>query len=205
MVNTEAGNLAYDAERQYIGTVYGKALLGATSKSNNTDSVLAELDDILGNVLVKLPRLRLLLESPRVPLEVKERVIETAFGKASRELRNFFKVVCLHGRFDCLRVVARTARDLRNDEIDRLAVRVTTAEPITEEIKKQIAAQLGTALGKTIELHHSVDPSIIGGLVVRIGDTVYDTSLANSLARVKRVAFEKAVLEIKQALPRFAV
>ena len=77
----ENGNLAYDTERQYIGTVYAKGLLGAADKAGNVVEVVDQLNSVVDDVLPTLPKLKLLLESPRVPVAVKEKVIDGAFGK----------------------------------------------------------------------------------------------------------------------------
>jgi len=95
-----SGNLAYDTERQYIGTVYAKGLLGAAEKANNVAEVVDQLESIVADVLPQLPKLKLLLESPRVPLEVKDKVVDQSFAAGADVLRTFLKVVCRHGRFD---------------------------------------------------------------------------------------------------------
>ena len=107
-----SGNLAYDTERLYIGTVYAKGLLGAAEKANQVTQVVDELESIVVDVLPQLPKLKLLLESPRVPMEVKEKVLNQSFSAGSSVLLTFLKVVCRHGRFDCLRVISRTATAL---------------------------------------------------------------------------------------------
>ena len=75
-MSANEGNLAYDTERQYIGTVYAKGLLGATTAPGLSETVVSELEELVGSVLPKLPKLVSLLESPRVPLNVKEQVID---------------------------------------------------------------------------------------------------------------------------------
>src|SRR5687768_10727966 len=90
-----------DTELQYLGTVYAKALLGATEKSGNTDTVLAELNSVVHDVLNRLPQLELMLASPRVPLDSKERLLDQAFqGKMTPQMLNFLKVIVARGRFN---------------------------------------------------------------------------------------------------------
>lgn len=204
-MSANEGNLAYDTERQYIGTVYAKGLLGATTAPGLSETVVSELEELVGSVLPKLPKLVSLLESPRVPLNVKEQVIDRAFAAGTSELRRFLKVVCLHGRFDCLRLITKTARTLLQERSGASEVSVTTAEPIGDERRRVIAASLAKKLGREVVVRWSVDPALLGGLVVRMGDTVFDGSIANELERVRKTAADRAVQTIRGALDRFAV
>ncbi|HAN97511.1 MAG TPA: ATP synthase F1 subunit delta [Planctomycetaceae bacterium] len=197
-------NLAYDTERQYLGTVYAKGLLGSAAKSGDVDAVLAELDEVVERVLPALPPLRALLESPRVPLAVKESVIDRSFASGSDELRRFLKVVCLHGRFDCLKVIDTTARRLRQEQRKVVSVQVTSASPIADDDRPALARDLAAKFGRQVEVQYAVDPALLGGLVVRLGDTVYDGSIANQLEQVRRTAVDRAALQIRQTLDRFA-
>ncbi len=200
-----SGNLAYDTERQYIGTVYAKGLLGAAEKANNVAEVVDQLESIVVDVLPRLPKLKLLLESPRVPLEVKDKVVDQSFSTGADVLRTFLKVVCRHGRFDCLRVISRTARALLQDQLGVVEVRVTTAEAVPESMHEELKTKLGQILDKQVEIRTETDAEILGGLVVRVGDTVFDGSVANQLSQIRRTAVDQAMLQIRQSLDRFAV
>lgn len=201
----ENGNLAYDTERQYIGTVYAKGLLGAADKAGNVVEVVDQLNSVVDDVLPTLPKLKLLLESPRVPVAVKEKVIDDAFGKGTKELVTFLKVVCQHGRFDCLRVIARTVTTLYRETTGVVEVLVTTAEDVPASMHGELKSKLGQILEKDVVIKTATNPDILGGLVVRVGDTVFDGSLANQLDRVRQTAVDRAVDQIRQSLDRFAV
>lgn len=200
-----SGNLAYDTERQYIGTVYAKGLLGAAEKANQVTQVVDELESIVVDVLPQLPKLKLLLESPRVPMEVKEKVLNQSFSAGSSVLLTFLKVVCRHGRFDCLRVISRTATALLQEQIGVVEVRVTTAESVPESMHEELKTKLGQILEKQVVIRTETDADILGGLVVRVGDTVFDGSVANQLSQIRRTAVDQAMQQIRQSLDRFAV
>lgn len=200
-----SGNLAYDTERQYIGTVYAKALLGAAEKANQVTQVVDELESIVVDVLPQLPKLKLLLESPRVPMEVKEKVLNQSFSAGSSVLLTFLKVVCRHGRFDCLRVISRTATALLQEQTGVVEVRVTTAELVPESMHEELKTKLGQILEKQVVIRTETDADILGGLVVRVGDTVFDGSVANQLSQIRRTAVDQAMQQIRQSLDRFAV
>ena len=200
-----SGNLAYDTERQYIGTVYAKGLLGAAEKANQVTQVVDELESIVVDVLPQLPKLKLLLESPRVPMEVKEKVLNQSFSAGSSVLLTFLKVVCQHGRFDCLRVISRTATALLQEQTGVVEVRVTTAELVPESMHEELKTKLGQILEKQVVIRTETDADILGGLVVRVGDTVFDGSVANQLSQIRRTAVDQAMQQIRQSLDRFAV
>ena len=195
-----SGNLAYDTERQYIGTVYAKGLLGAAEKANQVTQVVDELESIVVDVLPQLPKLKLLLESPRVPMEVKEKVLNQSFSAGSSVLLTFLKVVCRHGRFDCLRVISRTATALLQEQTGVVEVRVTTAESVPESMHEELKTKLGQILEKQVVIRTETDADILGGLVVRVGDTVFDGSVANQLSQIRRTAVDQAMQQIRHCL-----
>ena len=197
--------MAYDTERQYIGTVYAKGLLGAAEKANQVTQVVDELESIVVDVLPQLPKLKLLLESPRVPMEVKEKVLNQSFSAGSSVLLTFLKVVCRHGRFDCLRVISRAATALLQEQTGVVEVRVTTAELVPESMHEELKTKLGQILEKQVVIRTETDADILGGLVVRVGDTVFDGSVANQLSQIRRTAVDQAMQQIRQSLDRFAV
>lgn len=204
MAQSEHENLAYDSERQYIGTVYAKSLLTVAASDGGTDSVLEEFDSAVG-VFDKLPQMYGALCSSRVALEEKVALIDKAFANGSKTFRNFMKVVCQHGRFDCLRVIQRSAHAMHDEASGRVEVTLVTADTIDDSMKQRVSERLAKVLDREVRLRTKVDASILGGLVVRVGDTVYDGSLANQLQQVRRSALNQAVHEIRQSMDRFVI
>jgi len=82
-------------------------------------------------------------------------------------------------------------------------VTVRSAYPLSNPLRNRIATRLGEVLKKQVTLDVEVDPDLLGGLVVRIGDTVYDGSVAASLQRMKTVALEQTSQAIRESLTRF--
>ena len=196
----------FDSGQQYLATVYAKALLGATQQSANTEAVLEELDSLIDDVLDSLPNLDATLSSPRVPLEDKVAMLDKAFAdKMAKDLLNFLKVVCGHGRFDCVRAMRKAAHRLFNEARNRVEVSVRSAEELDQTTTELIAKRLREALGSDVSLTTEVDPELIGGLVVRVGDTVFDGSVANRLLRIRKDAVERTTQEIRKSLDRFVL
>jgi F-type H+-transporting ATPase subunit delta len=195
----------FDTGQQHLGKVYAKALLGAAEKEGATDRVLEELYSLIGDVLEKLPKLDVALASPRLDHEDKLNLLDRAFaGKMHPLLLNFLRVMSRHGRLDCLRAVSHEARQLYNESRGRIEVRVKTAAPVDGELLSAITRRLKAALRSELDMQAEVDPALIGGLVVRVGDTVYDGSVATRLERLRSQAIAKATQELRQSLQRFA-
>ena len=193
----------FDTGQQYLGSVYAKSLLGAGEKAGNSDALLEELEGVV-EVLGQLPNLAAVLESPRVPLEVKERTLDGAFaGKVAPQLLNFLKVVARRGRFDCLTAIAIAARQQLNSLRGRVEVHVESAEALDDSAIAEITTKLQARLGTEVDLRTSVDPDLIAGLVVRVGDTVYDGSLSNRLLKLRDDTVRKA-RQATDDLNRFA-
>lgn len=202
MADTSAGK--FDAGSQHLGAVYAKGLHGAAQQAGQVGSVLEELESLEGEVFKKMPALRMTLTSPRVSQEEKVALLDKAFGgKMSKVLLNFLKVTARHDRLGCLPDVLRSYRKLVNESEGKLEVTVRAAYPLSNPLRERIANKLGEVLKKKVQLNVEVDPDLLGGLVVRIGDTLYDGSVASQLQRMKSVALEQTAQTIRDSLPRF--
>jgi len=196
----------FDTDQQHLGTVYAKALLGATEKAGNTEAVLSELHSVNADVLARLPQLKATLASPRVPLEAKLSVLDRAFGnQMTPTLLDFLKVLCRRGRFDCLAAIESSMRRLFNDLRGRVEVEVRSAEPLDDATIEMTANRLRAALQCDVELRLETDPDILGGLVIRIGDTVYDGSIANRLHRLRDDMVASVTRQMRGQVDRFAL
>jgi len=116
----------------------------------------------------------------------------------------FLKVLAGKDRFDCVAAISAAAKQLNDEKSGEIQATVTTAEKIDAAAKDEIADQLSKKLGKKVKLDSVIDPSIVGGVVVRVGDTVYDNSVVGQLQQVRQRAMEKATEAIREKLDRFA-
>jgi len=161
---------------------------------------------LIGDVLSKLPQLDEALKSPRLTHEERLPILDKAFGgKLSPTTLTFLKVVSRHGRLDCLRAIARGARKQLNSAQGRVEVLVETAYPLSNPVRERIVARLTQLLGKQVILSTNVNEDLLGGLVVRVGDTVYDASLAARLKRMAAVTLDHTKQTLRESLERFAV
>ncbi len=197
---------APDIDKQRLGGIYAHALLGAASAERSADDLVDELGSLVDDVLTPFPNLEKTLASPRISPAEKVKLLDRIFaGKASDSLLTFLKVLASNGRLDCLREIRSAAHEELNRMHGRVAVTVTTAEPIDDDVRNQIVNQLQVVTGAPVDLQCQVNPAIIGGMVVRVGDTVYDSSVVNQLAQLKREALGKTFHQLRETVDRFAV
>src|SRR6188474_213407 len=132
-----------DAGRQHLGSVYAKALLGAAEAAGQADQVVEELESLVTDVLDKLPQLDEAMKTPRLTHEERLPILDKAFGgKLSPTTLTFLKVVSKHGRLDCLRAIARSARKQLNTTRGRVEVIVETAYPLSNPVRERIVGRL---------------------------------------------------------------
>lgn len=199
-------NAVFDTGQQRLGAVYAKALLGAAEKAGKAEVVLDELNAFVDDVLAKVPNLEATLASPRVAFEAKAAMLDKSLGgRVSGELLNFLKVVARHGRFDCIRAIRQAARQRLNELRGRVKVFLRAAEPMSRQSIELVVNRLKAVLGKEVDLQVDVDGELIGGVVLRIGDTVYDASVANRLVRLKDELLFKTGQQLRDNLDRFAL
>jgi F-type H+-transporting ATPase subunit delta len=195
---------SFDPAREHLGEIYAKALLGATEKAGTRDAIVDELGSLVTDVLDKLPHVAETLASLRLAHEDRVRILDKAFaGKMSPVLLDFLKVLSRHNRLDSLREIHRAAQKQLNTLRGRVEVFVTSAAPINNQLIDQITGKLTKMLGGQVILQMRVDPDLLGGLVVRVGDKVFDSSLATQLHRMKETALEKTEQQIRHSADRF--
>lgn len=193
---------ALDGDQQQIGELYAKALLGFAGTS--ADSVIGELNAVVEECLGQHPALEQLLNSPRISQEQKEGMLDRILsGRIDNGLLNFLKVLCRRGRIGSLRAVQVKVHEMREEQLGRMQVLVTSAMPLTDEQRASIAASLNDRFGKESVLVEKVDSSLIGGIILRIGDQVIDGSVLgrlDSLRTAVNSGVQKAIREQYESL-----
>ena len=189
---------------EHIADVYANGLLGTTEKAGQTAAVIAEFDALMTDVLDRFPKFEAVLASALILPEEKSALIDRALGgRVSPLLVNFLKVVARHGRLDCLRAIHYQTL-ARYDELrDRIPVRLTTVTPLDPAMIARVTESLRGMLHGEPVLEHVTDPSLIGGAVLRVGDTIYDGSIANQLHNLRQEILDRSAHEIQSRRDRF--
>lgn len=175
---------ALDSDEKQVGSLYAKALLGAAG--NSADDIVAEFEAIVSECLNANPNLEVALASPRIAMEQKEQMLDRIFnGKIHSTLLNFIKVLCRRDRIQYLRAIQVTTTQLREEELGKQRVIVTSAMPLDETQRDNIRSALQTAYGKEAVLIEKVDESLLGGVILRIGDEVIDGSVLGKMDAIR--------------------
>lgn len=141
----------------------------------------------VAHIIEENPKFRLFLETPRIDDEDKKVVVRRAFGEAlPKHVVNFVMVTIDKRRQRLLRDISRGYDLLLDDHLGRENVEVTVARQVDDATTQMIAERLSGALGTRVIPHIRVKPEIIGGLVVRTGDTIYDGSIRRRLDGMRR-------------------
>jgi F-type H+-transporting ATPase subunit delta len=199
-----AAQIEADVGVEHIADVYAKALLETAEKAGQTATVIEEFDAFMAEVVDRYPKLESVMASILVSPEEKSKLIDKVLeGRVSAMLVNFLKVVAHHGRLDCLRAIHYETRAFYDKLRNRIPVRLTTAEPLSAAAVEHIAEGLRAKLGGEPIFQTETDPSLIGGAVLRVGDTVYDGSVANQLQNLRQQMIDRSAHEIQSRRDRF--
>jgi F-type H+-transporting ATPase subunit delta len=190
----------FDSEEQHVGEVYAKALLGAAAKEKNVDTIVDQLESLVHDVLDRNPQLDLVIANPKMPFEAKASMLDRVFGSQMHPtLLTFLKVLARRGRLSSLRDIQTAASKLRDEAAGRIQVAVTVSKPLTAEDEASLVAKLKNAFHKEVRLQTKVDPKILGGLVIRVGDTVYDGSVDGQLTMLRKSVAQRAEGALRSA------
>ncbi len=127
------------------------------------------------------------LRSPVIAADAKAAAADAILGKANANatVANFVKVVARNGRLFALPAIIKAFRALAAEERGEVSADVTSAAPLSNTQLKTLADTLKQKIGKTVTLTEHVDPSLIGGLVVKVGSQMIDSSLKTKLTAMK--------------------
>lgn len=143
--------------------------------------------DLVARLLDENPRFRLFLETPRVSDEDRKAVVRTAFGgRIPEQLLHFLLVAIDKRRQRLLTGIAREFHLLVDEHLGREHVEVTLARSLDEAARSRITERLSALLGKQAVPHFRVEPDILGGIVVRTEETIFDGSVRRRLDGMRR-------------------
>ncbi len=164
---------------------YAKAILDiahskgvATEVSNDMASIASTVS---GNA-----ELSAFLLNPTISVEVKEKALLEVFAEINGVTKSLFHLLFENKRFEILNAIATEYSKLFEEMNGMETATVTTAFPMTAELEAKVLAKILTFSNKKINIENIVDPAIIGGFILRIGDKQYNASVANRLQVLKR-------------------
>lgn len=170
-----------------VSKVYGDALFEAAREAGRMDDMYEEVLE-LQKLLQANEELQKMMENPKVIREDKENVIETVFrGRISDEIVELMKLMIAKGRYSSIESVFDYFIGLVKEEKKIGIAYVTTAVELTDGQKDEIVRRLlETTRYESFEMNYAVDASLIGGMVIRIGDRVVDSSIKTKLYELSK-------------------
>jgi F-type H+-transporting ATPase subunit delta len=170
-----------------IARNYADTLLTLAQKAEDTRGWGKMLSDVSSAMSTDLT-LRRFLESPKVSAEQKKEILGKAFAdRAPRLFVRFLQALVTNRRQMLIPQIATEYFSLLDEAENRVHAEVTLAKAPTDEDTARITSSLRKSLGKDVVAHVTVDPRIIGGIVVKMGDTVMDGSVRRRLGALRRV------------------
>jgi len=159
---------------------YAEALFAAGAKYGDV------LDAVAGAISAD-ERIAIVLESPRVSKAAKSQILEKALkGEAPQEFVRFLQAVVRRGRQGLLAEIAQEYQVLLDVKLNRVHAGVTLADEADGHTQKSVVERLTKALGREVRAYFRADPKILGGVVVRVGDKIFDGSVRRRLTALQR-------------------
>jgi F-type H+-transporting ATPase subunit delta len=166
---------------------YAAAAMRVAAESGDYDPWLNSLGEF-GRIL-QMPRARTIFTSPAVAAGDKRRAIARLAANAPPLVRNFLDILADRDRLDEVPSILEALRELVNQQRGIVTAEVTTAVPLDAELERVLAQRIGAYLKhdpQRVAIRARVDPSIIGGVVARVGDQLIDDSVRGRLERLRR-------------------
>jgi F-type H+-transporting ATPase subunit delta len=174
---------------EIIARNYAETLLALAERHGGAAGLEAfgQAADALAALLQADPRMRQFLETPRVTPEQKKAALQQALaGRAPEMFVRFVMVLADKRRQALLPEIAAAYRDLVDERMGRVRVHVTISHEPDAALQAEIGNGLADRLGKTVIPTFTVDPELLGGMVVRVGDQILDGSLRTRAAQLRR-------------------
>jgi len=165
---------------------YAKAILNLAKDSKSESKVNDDMS-LVAKTIAENKELDVMLHSPIIKGEDKRKVLDALFeGKVNNITLGLFHLLEDNKRMELLEVVAKKYTIIY-DHLKHIEIaKVTTAVPLTKDIEKQVMAKIVEITGNKATLENTVNPNILGGFILRVGDVQYDASISNYLNELRK-------------------
>ena len=168
-----------------IASRYAKSLMELANEKGATEAVFANVED-LSLVCSNSKELMNLLKSPVIHADKKKQVLKASFPGFHAITSLFIDAVVRKGRESFLPLIAKESIRIYNEQHNIVSATVTSAIQLNDELLNEIKSNLESKTGKTVNVVTEVNSELIGGIVVRIGDRLFDASIASQLKKIKK-------------------
>ncbi|MGB6267801.1 MAG: ATP synthase F1 subunit delta [Olleya sp.] len=164
---------------------YAKAVLSLATEKNTAEVVNSDME-LITNTIAQSKDLKDMLYSPVISPSVKKSALLEIFKNVNEATVKLIDVLIANKRASLLPEVATTFTRLFEEQKGSQIAVVTTAVPLTDALETKVLAKVKELTGKETAIKNIVDESILGGFILRVGDTQYNASIANQLNKLKR-------------------
>jgi F-type H+-transporting ATPase subunit delta len=173
-----------EAINRKIAEPYAEALMALAEEQNAMDEIAADVAVIV-NATGQVGELAQMLASPIMPARLKKQVLQRVFPDLHPLMRNFLSLLVDRGRIPFLLDICKQWQMLLRQRRNIALAQVTSAIPLNDTQKEQLRQKLlALTSAQGVELELSVDPSLIGGLAIKIGSQIVDVSVRGQLRRL---------------------
>jgi F-type H+-transporting ATPase subunit delta len=170
---------------QTVARNYAEVLFDIAGRSGQPERY-ADLIDAVAAAVDTIPRVQAVLMSPRIPKSEKARFLGAALKDTPRDFVLWLQALVKRGRQGILREVASEYLALVDQKMNRVRASVTLARQPDEKLRKTIEENLGRQLDKQVIATYLVEPDILGGAIIRVGDRVLDGSVRRRMTKLRR-------------------
>ncbi len=168
-----------------VARVYARALFDAAREARVVEAVGGDLGDFVA-ALAASASLRDVLADPQIDASAKQRILVEITRDGQPLVANALQLLLERGRFGLVAELREVYEALAAAEADVVKVEVISAVKLSAAVRKKIAARVAGVAGRRVELAARVDPDIIGGLVLRVGDVIVDGSVQARIRQLRR-------------------
>ncbi len=193
----------YDHQAVTIADSYARTLLDLSEAQGASDTILEEVEEILGGI-DRDAAFAAFLTGEAIDDDRRAEALEKYFrGRASDLMVNALQVINRKGRCDLIPLIFERYRLALEQLRKQIEVEVISAVPLTDALRAQLRDAVQAVAQKTPLLVEKVDPAILGGLIVRVGDEKMDSSVTRRLEQLGAALHERALHEIHSEKPYY--
>ena len=170
-----------------IASRYARALVEVVLEQKiDAATAIQQVNDVVAAVAGSKD-LRMVWESPAIAADQKRAVLDAIAAQSGtlRPIRNFFAVLIDHGRVFMLAQIARQFETELNSQLGFIEASITSSRPLSSDEKQGLESQVGLTTGKKVRARYGEDAGLLGGVIVRVGSTIYDGSVRGQLQKLK--------------------
>jgi F-type H+-transporting ATPase subunit delta len=171
-----------------IASRYARALVEVVLEQRIGPDIARQQLNAIVNAVRESADLRRVWESPAVSAEQKRAVLDAVAGQigAAKPVRNFIAVLIDHRRIAMLEDMAKQFDSELNAQLGLAEAEISSSRPLSADGQRQLESRLERLTGKRVRATYSSDPELLGGVVVRVGSTIYDGSVRGQLEKMKQ-------------------